>query len=330
MLPNRLGRKGLGLACLMALLACQGQASDPLELRVLVASRTVEVVATQHGDCRSTGMFRDEIGCRHIDWTFSPAEACLASTCVREFRLEQSGTVLARSSSSSTFAAWQLSSPVEAGVALAMEGCGETLRFELPAARADGSVQFSTAPGQIVVDVDSGAAGVFAFAASEPGFVGTKGYTVACHESTTRAVLPTSDQYGFYAAEAFALGEPITLTKAFVHAQLYPATYATRALSTSADLGLVWQAAVELAKRSPLYAPCEGYCAAWNAACAQPTDGTSDCATTCTIAGEILPQCDSEYQARLACLAQAPICIPHSSPDPCAATDVALQTCAKQ
>ncbi len=328
-------KHGLALACMLTSLAChrQEEAAGPLELRVLVAPRAVQVTVGRNADCRSIGPFRDEMGCQHVDWEPANLQACWAPTCVSELRLEQGGAVLARDSDSTGFAAWQLSSPLGAGASLVLEGCNETLRFELPAARPEGSVQISTAAGQIQVDGDASAAGVFAFAASEPSFFGSKGYAVSCHEGTPQATLPTNDQFGFYLVQAFALGKPVTQRKSFVRAELYPATHAERAVSTSVDLGLVWQATVEIAKLSPLYAPCSGYCAAWNAACAAETADATDCATTCTIAGEVFPKCTNEYQARLACLGQAPTCspqVPSPSVSPCAAADVTWQTCAGQ
>jgi hypothetical protein len=325
---RQIGRWLIG--CALTLIGCREESPDPVELRVLVAPKLVEVFASQHGDCRSTGSFRDDVGCQQLDWVTSPVDACLAYTCVREFRLERETAVLVRSSDSNTFAALELTTPLEAGTRLVLEGCDGTFGFELPPARADAVPQVSSAAGQIMVD-DSGAAEIFASAASLPGL--GQGYLVACHQSGTQATLPTSDKYGFYSVEAFGLAAPVTQQQSFMHAQLFPAAYGLTAVSTSVDLGPVWQAATQVATLSSLYAPCNSYCAAWNATCAQATDDTTDCATGCTITGEAIPQCRDQYQALIACYGQSPNCSPQRTQPAagaCSVANTAWQTCAGQ
>ncbi len=308
-----------------------GRSAEPLEVRVLVAERRVDVYTRKSGDCHELGEFRHESGCRSDAWRIAPINECVAQSCVSSLRLEHDGEVLERHDSPGRFAAFDLDEPLESGTTLVIEGCDQPISLELPTPKTQGEINISGTTEAIQVEVDTAAAGTFAFTSSLS--VG-QGFFAACESDGTMSNLPISEDFGFYAAGAFAFDGPEVIDDDRVHAELFPSLYMETSVSTQVALDPLWEAAEALAQNSSLYESCTDYCDAAQEACGGNGDSAS-CSTQCVGVGEAFRGCSSEYASRIECWAVAPECTTNprepenSEESPCAAEDAAWTACAQ-
>jgi hypothetical protein len=328
-----MGNKALvglvGMLASFVTIACSSDdSSEVLEVRVLAARTYVEVSTSKPGDCSELGEFRAEPGCASDRWRVFPSEACVASSCVRELRLEAGGEVLARVESR-RLAAFELSEPYPAGTELVIEGCDAPIRIELPVAKQDVAVSFQPAEAEVKVEVEGEASGLFAKVGS---YAFSQGYSAACQSDSVSTTVPISPDFSFYGVTALAFDEPTQVESSRFRALLFPSVYRTAAVSTQVDLGPLWQAAVTVAKESSLYDDCAAACGATTEACDGSPDDTDVCAVSCVGAGEAFPSCVDQYRDRAACAADHVTCgaAPTSgATSPCADEEEAWRSCAE-
>jgi hypothetical protein len=259
------------------------------------------------GDCQELGEFRRTPGCTSDTWEITPVIGCFAPSCVSGYRLERDGKVLAAVSAEDAGAAavLEFDEPRSEGGELLIEGCGAPIVLSLPPLKVDTSLEFAASADRLDVEVRGDAAGTFARAAS---YSLAKGYAVACVAEGTSSALPVSREHSFYQVRAYAYDAPVLVNDERVHAQLFPSVFRDGALSTAADLGPIWDVAVEVAMTSPTYAPCEDYCEACEDVCVDGSTDIASCAAQCAIAGAVAQSCSDEYRAFLGCMTNHPSC----------------------
>jgi hypothetical protein len=293
-------------------LGCGSTLEEPaktaLEVNVIVTSDWIGVHAHVPGSCREVTELPGTSTCETFGWALvgvesaSVTDLCVPEpTCVTEIRLEREGQVVGTSQASSVGFNTTLDGD-DAQVVLS--GCGEPIVVELPRP-LDGDIAFDA---MVVRDATERVSGirveatgdsvvsVAGYAASQ--LLHAKGFESSCRSESGPVELPVSDEYDTYVVTELALGEPTTLRNGSVH--VFRGRRQHQVVSKTVPLGPVWDATLELAKQSPLYAGCESYCSAWQTGCQVEVD-LNQCAVECVAIGSAAPSCLDRFDALTRC-----------------------------